>query len=128
MQKRKHCFLCTDKVEITAYVMQCSIYLIFCTLAYVSVGTCTVVVLSECAGFPGVQIGSHINDWNLDAPELLPFFSASVCCSFPFIIYSTFSILFVCTFCLFLTHFMMLMLKCFYACIAICIFFLLWNF
>ena len=28
-------------------------------------------------GFPGVQIGSHINDWNLDAPELLPFFQVS---------------------------------------------------
>jgi aminocarboxymuconate-semialdehyde decarboxylase len=25
-------------------------------------------------GFPGVQIGSHVNDWNLDAPELLPIF------------------------------------------------------
>ena len=24
-------------------------------------------------GFRGVQIGSHVNDWNLDAPELLPF-------------------------------------------------------
>lgn len=21
-------------------------------------------------GFPGVQIGSHINEWNMDAPEL----------------------------------------------------------
>ncbi|XP_041367231.1 2-amino-3-carboxymuconate-6-semialdehyde decarboxylase-like [Gigantopelta aegis] len=28
-------------------------------------------------GFPGVQIGSHINDWNLDAPELRPIFAAA---------------------------------------------------
>ncbi|KAK7109482.1 2-amino-3-carboxymuconate-6-semialdehyde decarboxylase-like [Littorina saxatilis] len=28
-------------------------------------------------GFPGVQIGSHINEWNLDAPELLPIFAAA---------------------------------------------------
>ncbi|PIK62444.1 putative 2-amino-3-carboxymuconate-6-semialdehyde decarboxylase-like isoform X3 [Apostichopus japonicus] len=28
-------------------------------------------------GFPGVQIGSHINDWNLDAPELQPIFAAA---------------------------------------------------
>ncbi|XP_031562651.1 2-amino-3-carboxymuconate-6-semialdehyde decarboxylase-like [Actinia tenebrosa] len=26
-------------------------------------------------GFPGVQIGSHVNDWNLDAPELQPVFA-----------------------------------------------------
>ncbi|ESO94379.1 hypothetical protein LOTGIDRAFT_145098 [Lottia gigantea] len=28
-------------------------------------------------GFPGVQIGSHINTWNLDAPELYPVFAAA---------------------------------------------------
>lgn len=26
-------------------------------------------------GFPGVQIGSHINNWDLNAPELLPFYA-----------------------------------------------------
>jgi aminocarboxymuconate-semialdehyde decarboxylase len=28
-------------------------------------------------GFPGVQIGSHVNGWNLDQPELFPFFEAA---------------------------------------------------
>lgn len=28
-------------------------------------------------GFPGVQIGSHINDWNLDADQLRPIFAAA---------------------------------------------------
>lgn len=28
-------------------------------------------------GFPGVQIGSHINEWNLDAPELMPFWESA---------------------------------------------------
>jgi len=28
-------------------------------------------------GFAGIEIGSHINDWNLNAPELFPFFEAA---------------------------------------------------
>lgn len=28
-------------------------------------------------GFPGVQIGSHVNDWNLNAPELFPVFQTA---------------------------------------------------
>ena len=28
-------------------------------------------------GLQGVQVGSHCNDWNLDAPELFPFFEAA---------------------------------------------------
>jgi len=28
-------------------------------------------------GMAGVQIGSHVNDWNLSAPELFPFFQAA---------------------------------------------------
>nr|XP_033800486.1 2-amino-3-carboxymuconate-6-semialdehyde decarboxylase isoform X2 [Geotrypetes seraphini] len=28
-------------------------------------------------GFPGVQIGSHINDWNLNSPEIYPFYAAA---------------------------------------------------
>lgn len=26
-------------------------------------------------GFPGVQIGSHINSWDLNSPELYPFYA-----------------------------------------------------
>lgn len=28
-------------------------------------------------GFPGVQIGSHINEWDLNAPELFPVYAVS---------------------------------------------------
>jgi aminocarboxymuconate-semialdehyde decarboxylase len=28
-------------------------------------------------GFSGIEIGSHVNDWNLNAPELFPFFEAA---------------------------------------------------
>lgn len=31
-------------------------------------------------GFPGVQIGSHINSWDLNAPELNPFYAVRICC------------------------------------------------
>lgn len=31
----------------------------------------------EELGFPGVQIGSHVNDWNLDVQELRPVFAAA---------------------------------------------------
>ena len=29
-------------------------------------------------GFPGVEIGSHVNEWNLDAPELQSIFAVSI--------------------------------------------------
>ncbi len=37
-----------------------------------------IVELERCVrelGFPGVQIGTHVGHWNLDAPELFPFFA-----------------------------------------------------
>ena len=35
-----------------------------------------IIELERCVkelGFAGVQIGTHVNEWNLDAPELAPF-------------------------------------------------------
>jgi len=53
---------------------------------YVGIGTVplqspqlAIQELEHCVkdlGLQGVQIGSHVNDWNLDAPELFPFFEA----------------------------------------------------
>jgi aminocarboxymuconate-semialdehyde decarboxylase len=37
--------------------------------------------LTRCVkelGFHGIEIGSHINDWNLDAPELHPIFAVNL--------------------------------------------------
>jgi hypothetical protein len=34
--------------------------------------------LSSFPGFPGIQIGSHVNEWNLNAPELTPIFAVSI--------------------------------------------------
>ena len=38
-----------------------------------------IIELERCKkelGFVGIQIGSHINEWNLDAPELDPVWNA----------------------------------------------------
>ena len=35
------------------------------------------LLIMQELGFPGVEIGSHINEWNLDAPELEPVFAVS---------------------------------------------------
>ena len=37
----------------------------------------SLIKLRQELGFPGVEIGSHINNWNLDAPELDPVFAVS---------------------------------------------------
>eukprot|EP00042_Codosiga_hollandica_P034950 m.253361 g.253361 ORF g.253361 m.253361 type:complete len:96 (+) comp54532_c0_seq29:699-986(+) len=58
--------------------------------------------LTRCVkelGFPGVQIGSHIGPWNLDAPELLPFFEVSVACCARISLLSLSFCLFVCSIC-----------------------------
>lgn len=33
-------------------------------------------------GMPGIQIGSHVGDWNLDARELDPIWKVSECSDF----------------------------------------------
>ena len=35
--------------------------------------------MSSLTGFPGIQIGSHVNEWNLDAEELRPVFAVCLC-------------------------------------------------
>lgn len=35
-------------------------------------------------GFPGVQIGSHVNEWDLNAPELYDIYAVSKC-FFPYL-------------------------------------------
>ena len=34
-------------------------------------------IVLHYAGFPGIQIGTHVNDWNLDDERLLPVFAVS---------------------------------------------------
>ena len=36
-----------------------------------------VLTLPQELGFAGVQIGSHVNQWNLDAPQLQSVFAVS---------------------------------------------------
>lgn len=41
-----------------------------------------IVEMKRCVkelGFPGVQIGSHINNWDLNASELYPFYAVRDC-------------------------------------------------
>jgi len=54
----------------------------FCALGAVPLQSPKLAVkeLERCVhtlGFAGVQIGTHVNDWNLDDPELFPFFEAA---------------------------------------------------
>ena len=47
---------------------------------YPRIDDCMVLpdVVSQELGLSGVQIGSHVEKWNLDAPELRPFFKVLI--------------------------------------------------
>jgi len=78
-----------DKVAITVLSEKLSGYGSFATShgAHAGIGTVplqsprlAVQELERCMdqlGLQGVQIGSHVNNWNLDAPELFEFFQAA---------------------------------------------------
>lgn len=41
-----------------------------------------VLEMTRCVkelGFPGVQIGSHVNNWDLNASDLFPFYAVRHC-------------------------------------------------
>ncbi len=63
--------LAIRELERCIKVGVCVTLTVFANLYYI------LLFIAQELGFPGVQIGSHINDWNLDAPELISFFAVS---------------------------------------------------
>ena len=55
--------------NVSVFVNESTIYFLSC------------VMYKQELGFPGVQIGSHINEWNMDAPELQSVFAVGIVCT-----------------------------------------------
>lgn len=76
--------------DLAQVVLECSTPCKFIALGTVPLQDPSLAVgeLKRCVqdlGMSGVQIGTHVNDWNLDAPELAPFWDAVAqldCCVF----------------------------------------------